>query len=69
MFPRNLVVVPFGLKSDGLRDARGAAQRVDIFPVLEQTDNRIVLGLNDRHLDFRIIVQSVLANTAINKKY
>lgn len=54
---RNFVVAPFGLKPDGICDARGAAGRVDIFAVLEQTENRIVLGLDDRHLDFRIIVQ------------
>jgi hypothetical protein len=53
---RNLIIAPFGLKSDGALDAQGEAGCIDIFPVLEQTANRIVLGFDDRHLDFRIIV-------------
>ena len=51
---RNILVVPFGLKADGLKEAE---DRIDIFPVLEETHDQIVLGLDDRHLNFRIVVE------------
>lgn len=54
---RNVVVRPFGLKPDGKADAPRRAARVDIFPVLEEGADRIVLGLNDVHLDFRIVIE------------
>lgn len=53
---RNIVVVPFGLKSDGLHDAAHQTSCIGIFPILHETDTQIVLGLDDRHLDFRIVV-------------
>lgn len=54
---RNSVVAPFGLKSDGKQDATADTNIVGIFPILEETEDRIVLGLNDRHLDFRILIE------------
>lgn len=54
---RNCVVAPFGLKSDGTQDAATGTDTIGIFPILEETQNRIVLGLNDRHLDFRILIE------------
>lgn len=54
---RNLVVTPLGLKPDGRRDATSDAGMIDIFPILAETEDRIVLGLDDRHLDFRIVVE------------
>lgn len=53
---RNALLAPFSIKSDGLNDAQSAAGCVDIFPVLEEFEDQIVLGLDDRHLDFRIVV-------------
>ncbi|MEP4980584.1 DUF2867 domain-containing protein [Ascidiaceihabitans sp.] len=53
---RNILVVPFGLKSDGFSDGQGTADCIDIFPVLDETKDHIVLGFDDRHLDFRIVV-------------
>lgn len=52
---RNLVVAPFGLKTAAPlpEDASGM---IGIFPVLSQTPARLVVGFDDRHLDFRVIV-------------
>jgi hypothetical protein len=52
---RNIVVAPFGLKSSG-DHSPGTIEMVGPFPVLSQSAQRVVLGFNDRHLDFRIIV-------------
>lgn len=52
---RNLLVTPLGLKTSGAglvppRDMIG------IFPVVSETPDRLIAGFNDRHLDFRIVV-------------
>ena len=52
---RNLLVAPLGLKTSGAglvppRDMIG------IFPVVSQTPDRLIAGFNDRHLDFRVVV-------------
>jgi hypothetical protein len=52
---RNLLVAPLGLKTSGAglvppRDMIG------IFPVVSQTPGRIIAGFNDRHLDFRVVI-------------
>ena len=54
---RNGIVRPLGLKPDGLTDAGCSDDLIDIFPIHSETENRIVLGLNDRHLDFRIVIE------------
>jgi hypothetical protein len=69
---RDLFVRPFGLKTTETA-RRGAADRIGIFPVLSETPQRIVAGLNDRHLDFRVVVavigsdtgQSITATTVV----
>jgi len=54
---RNILVRPFGLKHDP--DAASAgAPRVGMFPVISNDPGEIVLGFDDRHLDFRIVVQT-----------
>ncbi len=52
---RNLLVRPFGLKT-GAADPQSHQRRVGMFPVISQTASRVVLGLDDRHLDFRLLV-------------
>lgn len=54
---RNALLTPFAIKSVGLNDAQSAADCVDIFPVLEESKDQTLLGLNDKHLDFRIVVE------------
>lgn len=44
---RNAVVRPLGLKTAGDTGRAG-------FPVVRETEDEVVLGFDDRHLDFRI---------------
>lgn len=54
---RNTVVRPFGLNPDGMMDAPSRSSRIDIFPILDENADSIVLGLDDVHLNFRIVVE------------
>ena len=52
---RDAVVRPFGLK--GAKTARASTvDRIGMFPCLSRTPGRVVMGLNDAHLDFRLAV-------------
>lgn len=72
---RNRIVAPFGLK--GARAAPSdTARHIGFFPVVSQSKDRVVLGFDDRHLDFRVIVdvapaaggrQSVTATTLVRR--
>lgn len=53
---RNLMVRPFRLKT-GASDVDASRGRIGFFPVLSQSPSEVVLGLDDRHLDFRVSVQ------------
>jgi hypothetical protein len=52
---RNLIVVPFGLKKSGEGEPASGGM-IGIFPVVSETTDRLVMGFNDRHLDFRVVV-------------
>lgn len=68
---RNIIVVPFGLKTSG--EERKPRDIIGIFPVVSETPERLVAGFNDKHLDFRVVVdiategarQSVTATTLV----
>jgi Protein of unknown function (DUF2867) len=71
MTARNVLVSPFGLKAG---EVKVTPATIGIFPLLAQSPDRIVMGLDDRHLDFRLRVdvcdiaggrQSVTATTAV----
>ena len=51
---RNLIVAPFGLATSGTHDG----EMFGIFPLLEETEDEMILGFDDSHLDFRISVMS-----------
>lgn len=51
---RNVIVGFFGLKSAELELT--GQDRIGGFPVLAHDDRHVLLGFNDKHLDFRIIV-------------
>jgi hypothetical protein len=51
---RNLLVAPLRLKTSGSADA--PRDMIGIFPVVSETPDRLIAGFNDRHLDFRIVV-------------
>lgn len=51
---RKLITAPFGLDNDG----SDVADKVGIFPVETETPDELIAGFNDKHLDFRVSVQS-----------
>ena len=51
---RNALVAPLGLKTDPGHDDR--RERIGIFPIESATHDRVVLGFDDTHLDFRVVV-------------
>ncbi|MDX2203940.1 MAG: DUF2867 domain-containing protein [Hyphomicrobiaceae bacterium] len=54
---RDRIVRPLGLET--VADlARTPGARCGIFPILSATPQRVVLGLDDRHLDFRIVIDT-----------
>ena len=55
---RNTIVAPFGLKSSGAQEPAPGGM-IGLFPVLSETPKRLVAGFNDRHLDFRVVVDVV----------
>jgi Protein of unknown function (DUF2867) len=70
---RNAVVSRFGLKA-GEKSSKPFVEKAGIFPVLDEAPHRIVLGLDDKHLDFRLLVdvndagggmQTVTASTLV----
>jgi len=52
---RNHLVKPFGLKTPD-PTGPGAADTIGIFPVMSETPTRLVAGFNDKHLDFRVVL-------------
>ena len=58
MTVRNRVVAPFGLKTPA-PTWTSTADTIGIFPVLSETPSRVVAGLDDAHLDFRVVVDVV----------
>lgn len=51
---RNAAVRPFGVKtSTAIARQAGAGERIEFFPVLERTAQEVIVGQDDRHLDFR----------------
>lgn len=52
---RNFLVAPFGLKTSGATPET-PRYMIGIFPVVSETPDRLVAGFNDRHLDFRVVV-------------
>jgi hypothetical protein len=55
---RNRLVAPFGLKTPA-PTGTSSADAIGIFPVISETPARLVAGLNDKHLDFRLVVDVV----------
>lgn len=58
---RNAIVSPFGLKTG--HEVDGHIEKIGIFPILSETRNRVVLGFDDKHLDFRVVVDAVQIGT------
>src|ERR1700759_426163 len=58
---RNALVAPFGLKSSGAGD-EGRLGMIGMFPVISETPERLVAGFNDKHLDFRVVIDVAPSN-------
>lgn len=61
---RNIVVAPFGLKSGDEPDLSGSRNGL---PVFSSSPERVVLGLDDMHLNFRLIVDVTGLNDATRR--
>jgi len=70
---RSVLVTPFLLKTGREKSVRSST-RIGFFPFISQSADEVVLGMNDRHLDFRVSVevksldggrQEVSASTAV----
>ena len=48
---RNIAVTPFGLRTD-----LGEGETIGFFPIVQRNDTEIILGFDDKHLDFRISI-------------
>jgi hypothetical protein len=52
---RNAVVAPLGLKTPVPRKP-AAVDSIGAFPVISEAPDRLVAGFDDKHLDFRVVV-------------
>ena len=56
---RNFLVLPLGLKgasAENTSSKKSAEQMVGFFPIVINSPQQAVLGFDDRHLDFRVVV-------------
>jgi hypothetical protein len=60
---RNVLVRPFGLVHNPQEDS---PNRIGIFPILQNTKDKVVLGLDDKHLDFRVVVELMNAGRSVS---
>ena len=60
---RDAIVRPLGLRT-GDDASLVRMDRIGVFPVLSKTPERVVLGLNDKHLDFRLAIDVARARRA-----
>jgi hypothetical protein len=52
---RNMIVTPLGLKPSGASETT-PRELIGIFPILSETSDRLVAGFDDKHLNFRVVV-------------
>ena len=52
---RDMIVRPLGLRTAG-DPSLARLERIGLFPVISRTPERVVLGFNDSHLDFRLVI-------------
>lgn len=55
MLLRDLIVTPLGLRTRS-DIALTRTMRIGAFPVLSRAPDRVVLGFDDKHLDFRVVI-------------
>lgn len=52
---RDAAIGPFGLRSTRSHQADGL-ERIGFFPIVSQSEDQVVLGFDDKHLDFRVVI-------------
>lgn len=58
---RDLLVKPFGLKTENdIKTEQAGNHEFDFAPVLYQNNQEIVMGMNDKHLYFRLSVLKIV---------
>jgi Protein of unknown function (DUF2867) len=62
---RHMIVAPFGLKTSGQHE-NPPRETIGLFPVLTQTPERLVAGFNDKHLDFRVVIDVAATDAGLN---
>ena len=60
---RNALAGLVGLKTGSEAPRPGEIERIGIFPVLRVTEHEVVLGLDDWHLDFRLVIEAMPAHS------
>jgi Protein of unknown function (DUF2867) len=60
---RKALVAPFGLLHD---PPAPNSKAIGIFPIVLDTKDKVVLGLDDKHLDFRVVVELLNAGTSVS---
>lgn len=59
---RNALARLVGLKTDG--GGEGGRAAIGMFPIISESPERVVLGFDDWHLDFRIVVEAAEVGVA-----
>ncbi|MGN8083230.1 MULTISPECIES: DUF2867 domain-containing protein [Variovorax] len=56
---RDVAMAPFGIKSSSAvgRAGKAAGPVIGFFPLLSKSPTEVVVGADDRHLDFRVSIQ------------
>lgn len=52
---RDAAVAPFGVKASTVHSGEDM-EMIGIFPVVSRSDHQVVVGFDDRHLDFRAVI-------------
>jgi Protein of unknown function (DUF2867) len=55
---RNLIVKPFGIAIDAGILPNGT-KTIGMFPIINSNNDQIILGFDDIHLDFRIVIDAI----------
>lgn len=58
---RGILTAPFGLLNDG----PGDTNKLGPFPVEHSSDTEVIVGFNDKHLDFRVSVFSAASQVSL----
>lgn len=64
---RHILVAPFGLKTSA-ENASPRREAIGLFPILTEAPDRMVAGFDDKHLDFRVVIDVVPPSSASSQQ-